>query len=223
MVCDLGFMGVWEGHLTPIFQKYKIRITYIAYPYFDAFRLGNPRECIIVLDPPIGADPRGTGERAQHTYWWDRDPAFPRLCVHDPVADDWDPDKYIADTLIPFTIDWLLWHEDWVATGLWRGRGRHPEAAPTGSGDGTDVARQSDGKPFPTAVFNNLGLLSGTCCAYRTMGSQWSVYFQAGLSPSSEVLPGFTSEKSHTHVQYTDTDAHPACPMGAVGRPLPVP
>ncbi|MGV8856380.1 MAG: hypothetical protein ACOH2L_17265, partial [Devosia sp.] len=29
LVCDLGFMGVWEGHLTPIFQKYKIRITYV--------------------------------------------------------------------------------------------------------------------------------------------------------------------------------------------------
>lgn len=182
LVCDLGFMGVWEGHLTPIFQKYKIRITYIAYPYFDNFTVSNPRETIIVLDPPIGSDPRGTGDRAQHTYWWNRDPDFPRLCVHDPLADDWDADKPIADTLIPFTIDWLLWHEDWVATGLWRGRGRHPEM-PKCSGVGDpDSGSTNEPPPFPMRRFLELGAMSGTYATYRTMGSQFCAYFWAELA-----------------------------------------
>lgn len=128
LVLDCGFMGVWEGPLTPVNRTYTVRITYVAYNLFDGFVLGNPRESVVVLDPPIGSDPRDTGERAQHTYYWDRHPDFPRLCLHDPLADDWNPGMYIAETIIPFIIDWLFWHEDWVATGVWRGKGRHPEA-----------------------------------------------------------------------------------------------
>lgn len=150
LVLDCGFMGVWEGPLAPVSRTYRVRITYVAYNLFDGFVLGNPRESVVVLDPPIGGDPRGTGERAQHTYYWDRHPDFPRLCLHDPWADDWNPDMHIADTIIPFVIDWLFWHEDWVATGVWRGKGRHPEAPaePVAStaeiGDGRGFMRLAD-------------------------------------------------------------------------------
>ena len=82
LVLDCGFMGVWEGPLTPINKTYQVRITYLAYNVFDGFTLGNPIESVVVLDPLIGRDPRGTGERAQHVYYWDRHPDFPPLCLH---------------------------------------------------------------------------------------------------------------------------------------------
>lgn len=222
-MCDLGFMGVWEGHLTPIFQKYKIRITYIADPYFDNFTVRNPRETIIVLDPPIGSNPRGTGDRAQHTYWWNCHPDFPRLCVHDPLADDWDADKPIADTLIPFTIDWLLWHEDWVATGLWRGRGRHPEV-PSSSGLGASgTASPGIEPPFSMRRFLELGAMSGTYAAYRAMGSQLSAYFWAELAFP---LPSYfitSLQLQVTNVQHIDPDTHSTSALGSISGQMPIP
>lgn len=57
---DLGFMGVWEGPLTPTCQTYTIRITYFARVFLENYTLTNPDVSIVVLDPPIGPDPRGT-------------------------------------------------------------------------------------------------------------------------------------------------------------------
>ncbi len=192
LVLDCGFMGVWEGPLTPIFKTYTIRITYLAYNVFDNFILANPIESVVVLDPPIGRDPRGTGERAQHVYWWDRHPDFPRLCLHDPLAADWDWNMPIVETLIPFTIDWLLWHEDWVATGQWRGRGRHPEPPRESQWQSTPL---SPADPAPrarslNAGFHALGRKIGVFGSYPSMGVASVAYFQPQFwQASNSALP----------------------------------
>jgi len=53
-------------------------------------------------------------------------PERPILCLYDPATNEWSPDKAIAKTIIPWTIDWLACYEGWLATGEWTGGGRHP-------------------------------------------------------------------------------------------------
>ena len=35
--------------------------------------------------------------------------------------------KLIANTIIPWTVEWLYYYELWQATGEWLGGGEHPE------------------------------------------------------------------------------------------------
>jgi hypothetical protein len=108
LVAHADWFGAWEGTLRPICQLYRIRIVYFARRYFDGWYVGNPYVAVFVLDPPIGPDPRGTGEPPQHVYRLGHPPAFPQLCIHDPVEDAWRPDEYISARIIPWTIKWLF-------------------------------------------------------------------------------------------------------------------
>ena len=127
---DADWIGIWEGMVCPIAQPYRLRVLYFSQRRFVTWRLGNPYVSVTVLDPPVGPDPRGTGERVPHVYALGCPPAFPRLCLYDPVTDEWAPDLPIATTIIPWAIDWLFFYEEWVCTGEWKGGGRHPEVGP---------------------------------------------------------------------------------------------
>src|SRR5262249_40078419 len=126
-VFDAGWIGAWEGTVCPIALPYRIRITYFTRRHFRSWTLTNPYISVVVLDPPLGSDPRGTGERVPHIYALGCPPAYPRLCLYDPTNDEWTPASPIAATIIPWTIDWLYYYEEWVRTGEWKGGGRHPE------------------------------------------------------------------------------------------------
>src|SRR4051794_27987393 len=84
-----GLFGVWEGTLRPICQTYHVRIVYFPRRYFPDFDITNPTISVFVLDPPVGPDPRGTGEPPPHVYRLGHPPAFPRLCISDPIDDAW--------------------------------------------------------------------------------------------------------------------------------------
>ena len=144
---DTDWIGIWEGIICPIAQPYCVRITYFSRRYFPTWSLVNPYVSVVVIDPPVGPDPRGTGERVPHIYGLDCHPAFPRLCLYDPVGDEWSPDRHIASTIVPWAIDWLYFYEEWVRTGEWKGGGRHPivrtEPCPTPAAlDPESLARQ---------------------------------------------------------------------------------
>ena len=49
----------------------------------------------------------------------------PQLCLYLPSAGEWSPSMLIVDTIIPWSILWLFYFEDWLSTGEWGGR-RHP-------------------------------------------------------------------------------------------------
>lgn len=125
LVVNAGYVGIWEGTLRPICQTYRIRIVYFPRKFFDGWFLQNPYVSVFVIDPPIGPDPRGTGERPQHVYGLGYAPEFPRLCINDPIEDAWWSDEYIYKRIIPWTIKWLFFHEEWVASGEWNGGGKH--------------------------------------------------------------------------------------------------
>src|SRR5271169_2840581 len=82
LVVHGGWIAVWEGRLRPICQTYRVRIVYFAKRYFEGWDLTCPYLSVFVIDPPIGPDPRGTGEPPQHVYRLGYPADMPRLCIH---------------------------------------------------------------------------------------------------------------------------------------------
>lgn len=49
-----------------------------------------------------------------------------RLCLYLPRTREWGPEMSLAQTIVPWSIDWLFYFEVWLATGEWTGGGEHP-------------------------------------------------------------------------------------------------
>jgi hypothetical protein len=111
--CALDFVGAWRGPLRPLARTYEIGIVYFPRLRFGGAIIANPWIIVEVLDPLIGLDPRGTGEKPPHIY---EDPGRANgwsLCLYDPRAGQWGPDRPIAETIIPWTAEWLFFYEGW--------------------------------------------------------------------------------------------------------------
>ena len=170
LIAHAGFIGVWDGTLRPVCQTYRVRIVYYARRYFPGFDLTNPYLSVFVIDPPIGRDPRKTGEPAQHVYRLGHHPDFPRLCIYDPAEDNWQPSEYLVDRVIPWIIKWLFFHEEWVATGVWKGGGRHPEISkcPTPQ-ENLDLVNHAQQERYRNAEFHRLGRKIGLSASSLSM------------------------------------------------------
>ncbi len=195
LVAHHGWMGIWEGPLTPICQTYWVRLVYFSRRFFDGYYLDNPYISVFVIDPPIGPDPRGTGVPPQHVYRLGHDPAFPRLCIYDPVDDDWQPSEFIVDRIIPWTIKWLFFHEEWVASGEWKGGGLHPEIPePCLKDDDCDPEKHVRREQFRSAEFHRLGRKIGVFASCPLMvaasgGSFPPQFWQSWNAATPAALP----------------------------------
>lgn len=208
LVVQAGWIGIWEGALTPICQTYRVRIVYFSRHYFDGWQLANPYVSVFVVDPPIGPDPRGTGEPPQHVYRLGHPPEFPRLCIHDPIEDRWRPDEAIVDRIIPWTIKWLFFHEEWVDSGEWKGGGRHPEVPPTCLKDeDLDPERRARRERLLSDEFHRLGRRIGVFASSPLMEAA-----SAGYS-----LPQFW--RSWSGVTPADVQSHLASILSQAPRP----
>jgi hypothetical protein len=74
---------------------------------------GRPK--VAVLDPAIQVP---AGKKLPHVFPGDR------LCLHFP--NEWTTAMLIADTIIPWAAEWLVFYELWLATGVWHGGGHEP-------------------------------------------------------------------------------------------------
>jgi hypothetical protein len=45
------------------------------------------------------------------------------LCLYYPGQ--WRPDLLLSTTIVPWTAEWLMHYELWLATGHWTGGGHH--------------------------------------------------------------------------------------------------
>jgi hypothetical protein len=117
LVLNAGWVGIWEGTLRPICQPCRVRILYFQRRQFEEWFLSNHYVSVTVIDPLIGPDPRGMGEAVPHIYGYRRSPDRPALCLYDHRYGEWYPDEYIADTIVPWAIEWLFYCEVWLLTG----------------------------------------------------------------------------------------------------------
>lgn len=125
-----GTSVVWRGPLRPLLQTFHVEITYRAPLVIERLdvRILQPR--VRVLSPPLRCRPGDREGSLPHVYYSpDGDVT---LCMLDPDADDWSPFDSLAQTTVPWIIEWLAAYEGWRATGQWTASGRHVEAGHTG-------------------------------------------------------------------------------------------
>jgi hypothetical protein len=92
----------WTGRLQPceLSRIYTVQITY-THGRYPVTR---------VLDPQLETTEKGF---LPHTY------SDKTLCLHD--AGQWAEHMLIVDTIVPWSAEWLLHYEIWLATGEWLG------------------------------------------------------------------------------------------------------
>lgn len=61
-----------------------------------------------------------------HCYEVDTANQRARLCLYHPQKYEWNRSMSVADTLIPWTCEWLFHYELWLDQGIWYGGGEHP-------------------------------------------------------------------------------------------------
>ena len=127
LVRQVASAAEWQGPVRPLLQTYRISILYRApllVELLDA-RLLQPR--VSVLTPPLRQRPGDPEGRLPHVYYGPSNEVT--LCLLDPGAGDWSPADLIAETTVPWAIEWLAAYEGWRATDQWTASGRHVETA----------------------------------------------------------------------------------------------
>jgi hypothetical protein len=112
----------WRGTITPtpLSRSYRVSITYRMRQY--------PK--VRVLAPALETRP---GESIPHLF------SSGTLCLH--LEDEWSPDMLIVHTTVPWTSEWLLNYELWLATGSWYGGGEWPPPRQANSTSTSNIAR----------------------------------------------------------------------------------
>jgi len=104
---------VWnyDARPTPLSRSYRLRITYR--------HAATPETFVLHPHLPTLAE----GRDLPHVY--QQDP--PRLCLYLPSSGEWSPTMRISETIVPWSVLWLFYFEEWLATGEWTGGGTHPK------------------------------------------------------------------------------------------------
>jgi hypothetical protein len=105
----VGNEAIWEGNFNPSASCaiYRVRINALA----------GQRPWVQVLDPEL----RISSNQMMETHRF----RHGGLCLH--LREEWTPDQYIAETIVPWTALWLINYEYWLASGAWLGGGQHPK------------------------------------------------------------------------------------------------
>jgi hypothetical protein len=94
---EIKWVGDWQPEeLSP---RYSLEITYTQ----------GLRPRIAVLKPVLALGPGHT--QLPHVFDGQRS-----ICVH--TADEWSPRMLIADTILPWISQWLVFYEAWALTGV---------------------------------------------------------------------------------------------------------
>ena len=116
----------WEGRIQPLAMRYTVHISMcLGVPLRTAEFVGFSPQ-VTVVEPLLRPRPERPEEPIPHIYpngWW---PDRPILCLFLPGSGEWSSDCAVAETTIPWAIDWLACYEGWLATGEWAGGGIHP-------------------------------------------------------------------------------------------------
>src|SRR5450759_4610748 len=162
---------MWRGPLRPIAASYEIGIAYCPRIWLGGAIVSNPWVTVQVLKPTIGLDPRGTGEKPPHIFRRPDIEAGWALCLYDPRQDDWQPDRLLAETIIPWAAEWLFFYEGWLIDGRWAGGGEHPESSRRSRCHTRDQSRPDLPEPSRAGAFLKAGRLTGTFASSQSMAA----------------------------------------------------
>ncbi|MCB0521902.1 MAG: hypothetical protein R2797_13710 [Gelidibacter sp.] len=101
----------WKHNLspTPLSEIYEVKLT---------FERGK-HPSVYVINQKLSLYPGKVS--LPHVYSTDKQ----HLCLYNKKHREWTSDKYLAETIIPWTSEWLFHYEIWLITGKWHGGGIH--------------------------------------------------------------------------------------------------
>lgn len=105
----------FDAKPSPISRSYRLELSY---------RLRDtPSVRVVTPNIELLSGDRGT---IPHVY----DRRHPvRLCLFLPGSGEWHRGLALADTIVPWAVEWLFHYEIWLSTGEWQGGGEHPDNA----------------------------------------------------------------------------------------------
>jgi hypothetical protein len=160
----------WTGPVQPVHRVYTIRLQYVRRYWIGDLEITNgyvPE--VTLMDPPLTLEHPHTGELVPHVYWRDDNPERSTLCLYDPATDQWSPDNFLAETIVPWACDWLACYEGWLAIGKWTGGGRHPRRRWDRSCSVTRNPNQDPLDRAQRAAFRSIGIKIGTFASLPLM------------------------------------------------------
>lgn len=95
---------------SPLGRSYQIEISLSKHEAFPDVFVRSPN--IEVL---------AAGRELPHVY---HEPL--RLCLFQPAKNQWHKGLRLDETIVPWTVLWLYYFEDWLVNDEWRGGGDHP-------------------------------------------------------------------------------------------------
>jgi hypothetical protein len=99
---------LWSGEVQPSHYSRKYRLELQL----------DPLGVIVEIRPRL---PRPEGAKLPHVF------ARDELCLF--FDGEWDTNHVVAETIVPWAAEWLLFYEFWLTTGEWLGGG-HTSTAP---------------------------------------------------------------------------------------------
>ena len=103
----------WMGKIkpTPLSREYDVALIYSDSQVPKVWVLGDSLQKIDDAGFP-------------HKYDVDVKNNMVQICLY--RYREFTKDKFLANTIIPWTVEWLYFYENWLATGEWCGGGEHP-------------------------------------------------------------------------------------------------
>jgi hypothetical protein len=105
----------WIGEVQPQAQLYTIEV------FWNLRILDRPY--VVVADPPITPSMGLTYEHIPHLMFNAKEPMRSGLCLFDSDGREWTPADLIAESIILWAAEWLLYYELWHLCGEWLGPG----------------------------------------------------------------------------------------------------
>lgn len=106
----------WEGQLRPNDLPHQVEVLYELHRGSSS---GSSMPEVTVTDPLLHRRSSQPEQPIPHVYVNRHAPHLPLLCLYDPVSDEWHAGLSIADTIVPWTAEWLWRYEFWLRTGIW--------------------------------------------------------------------------------------------------------
>lgn len=104
----------WSGKMcpSPLSQTYTVRLKYKLKMYPCVTVQGQNLQ---KLDDP----------ELPHKFHVDKEKQLIEMCLF--LSPDFNSRMLLADTVIPWAVEWLYHYEIWLATNEWCGGGKHPD------------------------------------------------------------------------------------------------
>lgn len=113
-------LSIWRGTVQPYQASYDIGVLWV--PTSDL------KPWVFLIAPELKPRTGCTYEEIPHLLFDDDNPKLSGLCLFDPDEGEWSNRNLIADTTIPWAVEWLQHYEFWHFDGTWRGKSIGPES-----------------------------------------------------------------------------------------------